>query len=187
MNLGSKYPLFSLGMSKGIKDVFGSDVDYLKWQAGIKDDLNFKLAGTFQYHISAGGFLNAAAVPFPDNKQFLGNQVVLATDYLSGFQALPYYRYPTTAGFWTEYHAEHHFNGFLTNKIPGFRKLNWYLVGGINGLYMKGNNHYEEIFLGFENIFKLGRADMVWAFDQGHFQGAYFRFSVRGILSARGD
>ena len=187
MNLGSKYPLFTAEISKGLKNLFGSDVDYLKWQSGVKDDLNFKLAGMFQYKVAVGGFINAAAVPFPDLKQFMGNQVVLATDYLAGFQALPYYQYPSAAKFWTEYHAEHHFNGFLTNKIPGFRKLNWYLVGGVNGLWMKGNTHYEELFLGFENIFKVVRADMVWSFDQGQYRGAYFRFSVRGILSGNGN
>lgn len=187
MSLGSKYPLFNLEFTKGVKGVFGSDADYLKWSAGIKDDLNFKLGGSLQYALGVGGFLDRSAVQFPDFKQFNGNRVVLATSYMNSFQALPYYAYPTTDGFWGEYHAEHHFNGLLTNKIPGFRNLNWYLVGGVNGFWIPGASHYEEVFLGLENIFKLGRADMVWSFDQGRFQGAYFRFSVRGILSGNGD
>ncbi|ULQ54263.1 DUF5686 and carboxypeptidase regulatory-like domain-containing protein [Flavihumibacter fluvii] len=187
MNLGSKYPLFSVELDKGINKVFGSDVDYLKWSTGVIDDLNFKLGGLFQYAFSAGGFFNRDAVPFPDQKQFNGNQVVLATNYLKSFQVLPYYKNSTTANFWMEYHAEHHLNGLLTNKIPGFRNLNWYLVAGLNGLWVNGNSHYEEFFLGMENIFKVIRTDLVWAFDQGHYKGTYFRFSIQGILSGSGD
>ncbi|MBZ5855908.1 DUF5686 and carboxypeptidase regulatory-like domain-containing protein [Flavihumibacter profundi] len=187
MNLGSKYPLFSFGFSKGIKDLLGSDIDYLKWEAGIKDDLNFKLGGELQYNISAGGFLQHQTVQVPDYKHFNGNQVALATNYLSSFQALPYYQYSNTESIWFEGHLEHHFNGLLTNKIPGFRSFNWYLVGGANGLWLDGNKHYEELFLGLENIFKIIRADVVWSFDQGHYQGAFFRISARGILSGSGS
>lgn len=182
MNLGSKYPEFQIGLVNGVRGLFGSDVDYLKWETGIKDDLNFKLGGLMQYAIKAGGFLSEKAVFAPDLKHFNGNRMLLATPYLSSFQALPYYRYSNAGAFWAEGHAEHHFNGMLTNKIPGFRQLNWYLVGGANVLWLEGNRHYGEVFIGLENILKLFRTDLIWTFDQGRFNGAFFRLSMRGLL-----
>lgn len=182
MNLGSKYPEFHLGLTNGVRGLFGSDVDYLKWETGIRDDLNFKLGGMFQYNIQVGGFLSDNAVGVPDLKHFNGNRMLLATPYLSSFQALPYYRYSNSGGFWAEAHAEHHFNGMLTNKIPGFRQLNWFLVGGANALWLDGNRHYGEVFIGLENILKVFRTDLVWTFDQGRFGGAFVRLSLRGLL-----
>jgi hypothetical protein len=187
MSLGSKYPLFAVQFTKGFKGVFGSDISYLKWMASVKDELNLKLGGSLHYAIYGGGFLNSKAVQLPDLKHFNGNQVVVAASYLTGFQALPYYQYANVSNFYLDYHLEHHFNGLISNKIPGFRRLNWYFVGGVNGFWLPSTAHYEELFLGLENIFKVGRADMVWSFDQGRFRGAYFRFSVRGILSASSD
>ncbi|GAO44492.1 hypothetical protein FPE01S_03_05290 [Flavihumibacter petaseus NBRC 106054] len=181
ISLGSKYPQFSAALSKGINKFLGSDIDYLKWGVSVTGDANMKLAGTFSYHLSAGGFINRDAVQTPDYRHFNGNQTVLATSYLSGFQALPYYQYSSTPGFWSEMHAEHHFNGMLTNKIPGFRKLNWYLVAGGHILVMDGGSHYGELSAGLENIFKIIRTDIVWSFDQNSFRGAYFRFSIKGL------
>ncbi|KIC95029.1 DUF5686 and carboxypeptidase regulatory-like domain-containing protein [Flavihumibacter solisilvae] len=181
MSLGSKYPVVSARLTKGVKDLFSSDVDYLKWEMGVKDDLQLRLAGMLQYSFSAGGFLQSDAVQVPDYKHFMGNRLILANGYSNSFQALHYYRYSNTEKIWAEGHLEHHFNGVFTNKIPGFRKLNWYLVGGANALWLDGNKHYSELYLGLENIFKLLRTDIVWSFDQGSFSGAYFRFSIRGI------
>lgn len=187
MTLGSKYPTISLGYTQGIDGLLGSDVRYSKWSAGVKDDLRLNLWGTLQYNLSGGGFFSAGKVFFPDYQHFNGNRLVVATNYLSSFQALPYYAYSNTGKWWLETHLEHHFNGMLTNKIPGFRSLNWYLVGGFNSLWLADHRHYEELSVGLENIFKLMRADLVWSFDQGNYQGLFFRFSVRGILTGSGD
>lgn len=181
VSLGSKYPTISLSATKGLKGVFGSDVDYLSWQFGLRDELNLNLIGELQYNFSAGGFLQSDKVEIPDYKHFNGNQVVLAAPYLSSFQALPYYWYSNTQRLWGEGHLEHHFNGMLTNKIPGFRKLNWYLVAGAHGLWVDGNRHYEELTIGLENIFKLIRTDFIWSLDQGSSRGVYFRLSIRGF------
>src|SRR6185369_13565846 len=45
MSLGSKYPTFSVGVSKGINNILGSDVDFAKWRFGVDGEKNFKLAG----------------------------------------------------------------------------------------------------------------------------------------------
>ena len=40
MPLGSKYPTLELEYTKGIKNVFGSDVDYDKWKFSVFDNMN---------------------------------------------------------------------------------------------------------------------------------------------------
>ncbi len=112
--------------------VLGSDVDFDKWTFSIWDDMNFKLRGAMKYRFSIGGFINDRKVSIQDYQHFNGNQLIFASRYLNSFQLAPYYENSTTESFYAVGHLEHHFNGFLTNKIPLFKRLNWHLVGGGN-------------------------------------------------------
>lgn len=163
-SIGSKYPRFTFNYIKGIEGLFGSDVNYDKWGLTMTDDLNFKMAGKFSYKIGTGGFLNDKKVQIPDYVHFNGNLTSFAGDYLNTFQLASYYANSNTAGTYGILHAEHHFNGFLTNKIPYFKKLNWFLVGGVNAFYVNKNRNYVEVFGGLENILKVLRVDFIWAY-----------------------
>ncbi len=164
-SMGSKYPRFELEYSKGIEGVFGSDVDFDKWRLIVRNDINLKLAGEFNYKATMGGFLNWNKVPVPDYQHFNGNQSIFAGRYLNSFQRAPFYLNSTISNWYTTFHAEHHFNGLLTNKIPGFKRLNWHLVAGTNAFYVNPNNNYIEAFFGFENIFRLFRIDFIQSFS----------------------
>ncbi len=165
INIGSKYPLFSLSYSKGLNGVFGSDVDYDKWRFAIQDELNLKLAGEFRYRVTVGGFLNSNKTQLPDYQHINGNRVSYASEYLNSFQLAPYYSKSNTERFYTIVHAEHQFNGLLTNKIPVIKKLNLRLIGGANAFFVKKDNNYYELFVGVNNIFKVLRLDYVWAYN----------------------
>ncbi len=180
--VGSKYPTFELQYSKGIKKIFSSDVDFDKWKASVYDNLNLKIGGEFRYRISIGGFLNAAHVEIPDYQHFNGNQTYRGQNYLNSFQLAPYYRYSNTEKFYTTLHAEHHFNGLLTNKIPLFNKLKWNLVAGINTFYVNRNNYYVEAFAGIENILKIFRVDFVTAYQAQPGNHFGIRVGLGGIL-----
>jgi hypothetical protein len=182
ISLGSRYPTFSLNIIKGVKGLFGSDIDYTKWRFRISDNFNLKLGGSFRYSISTGGFLQTDSVNIPDLNHFNGNQVTAASPYLNSFQLLPYYKYSNKARLSTEAHAEHHFNGLLTNKIPLFRKLNWHLVGGANAFYVNRNASYIEAFAGIENIFRIVRVDFVWGFEYGRPARGGVRIGLPGIF-----
>ncbi len=181
INMGSKYPTLTGSFTQGIHKLFGSDVDFSRWQFGISDNLNLNLKGTFSYNLSVGGFLHTDSVAVPDYKHFNGNQILTASDYLNSFQLLPYYRYSNISRFFAEGHIEHHFNGMLTNKIPFFRKLNWHLVGGSNAFYLNSRQYYIEAFAGLENIFKIVRVDLLWGFEHGGRSTAGVRVGIRGI------
>lgn len=159
--VSSKFPTFDVAYSKGIPDIGGSVVNFDKWSAGVQDEVNLKLFGEFRYRVEAGGFINAADVELPDYRHFNGNQTFYNIKYLNSFQLAPYYRYSTTASFYATAHAEHHFNGLLTNKVPLLRSLKWHLVAGSNAFYVNRDNNYVEVFAGLENIFKVLRVDVI--------------------------
>lgn len=166
--LGSKFPTFSFNYTKGISDILGSDVNFDKWRFSIYDDKNLRLAGTFKYRVSVGGFINDNSVAIQDYQHFKGNQSHLAAgDYLSSFQLLKYYKYSNTNDFYALANIDHHFNGLLTNKIPLFKRLNWNLVAGANAFYVNEHNSYSEVLVGLENILKLFRLDFVVGFEYG--------------------
>ena len=183
--LGSKYPTFILDYEKGFKSILGSDVDFDKWNFSVADDMNFKLAGQLSYRIDIGGFLNHRAVFIQDYRHFNGNQIVFASSYLNSFQIAPYYANSTTASFYTTIHAEHHFNGLLTNKIPLFKRLNWNLIAGSNAFYVNNNNNYVEIFAGLENILKLFRVDVVGSYLNGNQGQVAVRIGFGGLLDGK--
>jgi hypothetical protein len=180
--VGSKYPTFSFAYSKGIQNIFGSDVDFDKWKFTVNDSKNFKLAGELKYKIGAGGFLNNKKVFIQDYQHFNGNRSTAASDYVNSFQLAPYYANSTTAAFYTFGHLEHHFNGLFTNKIPFFKKLNWNLVAGSNAFYVNKSNNYVEAFVGLENIFKIFRVDFVAAYANGKKGSADFRIGFGGVI-----
>jgi hypothetical protein len=182
MSLGSKYPTFSFSYTKGIKNIFGSDVNFDKWRFSIGDDKNFKLAGLLKYKAGIGGFLNSSKVFIQDFQHFNGNRTSRASEYVNSFQLAKYYANSTINSFYTYGHLEHHFNGLLTNKIPLFKRLNWNLVAGGNGFYVNGKNNYVEIFAGLENIVKIFRVDFVAAYNNGNRGLSAIRIGTGGIL-----
>lgn len=178
INIGSKYPTFHASFTQGINGFLGSDVSYSKWNFGITDHLNMKLGGRISYAFGVGGFLNADKLFIPDYQQFQGNQIVIATPYLSSFQLPAYYQFSNSARFHSSAHIEYHLNGLLTNKIPGFRKLNLFFVTGGSALYIQPNTKYYEAYFGIENIFKVLRVDFVQGFEQNGSRPSGFRISV---------
>jgi hypothetical protein len=182
MNIGSKYPVFSLQYIQAFK-AFGSESQFSKWKFTVTDGLNFKLAGRFRYRVSMGGFLDTTHVEVPDYNHFNGNLSKLATEYLNSFQLLPIYRFSNTSNFYALAHIEHNFNGLLTNKIPGIRNLNLYLVVAANGFYLNKNKNYYEWSVGIDNIFKQIRIDYV----QSYFMGRPIHSAIRIGLRTGGD
>ena len=160
----------------------GSDVNFDKWRFTINDDKNFKLAGLLKYKIGIGGFFNTKQVFIQDYQHFNGNQSVAASEYVNSFQLANYYANSTTASFYGIGHMEHHFNGLLTNKIPLFKRLNWNLVAGANAFYVKEKNNYVEVFAGLENILKIFRVDVVYAYENGRRGHTGIRIGTGGLI-----
>jgi len=179
ISVGSKYPVFHLSYTQGIPDIFKSDIDYSKWNAGISDDLNFKLFGVFTYRLNVGGFIKKEKIEIPDYIHYKGNtSTILTGSYLERFQLIPHYYFSNSSSFQSTLFAEHHFNGFLTNKVPVIKNLKWNLVIGSNALLINTDRKYIEAFIGMENIFKIIRADFIFGFENNAPSRSGIRISV---------
>ena len=180
INLGSKYPTLNFNMASGLKSIAGSDVDFVKWRLTASQNLNLKLYGKLDAKVIIGGFSNANKVFTPDYQHYLGNEIDVNYNYMNGFQLLPYYTFSNTASMYTESHFEYHLNGFISNKIPVFKKLNWFFVLGANTLNVSGKPNYFETFVSVEKIFKLIRIDFVKGYLQNspNTQGIKFSYKL---------
>jgi hypothetical protein len=167
IGVGSKAPTFTLTYKKGVPNLLGSDVDYSKWSLNVSDDLPLGLGGTLQYRATMGGFINANKLFTPDFQHYFGNQAYVTIEHLKGFQLLPYYQFSNQSRFFSTVFAEYHLNGLITNKIPGFRKLNWFLVVGVSYLHVNNMVDYTEAIIGIENIFKVMRVDLIHGYQKG--------------------
>jgi len=178
VNIGSGYPTFTFTVTKAFAGILGADANYTKWRVNISDELDLKLAGELKYSFTAGGFLQKDKVFEPDQIHFLGNQVLFAGPFTQSFQLAPYYRFSNTASLYGVGHIEYHLNGLLTNKIPGFKKLNWFLVTGANSLLQEQGNYYVEYFVGLENIFKVIRVDYIRSIEKGGASNSGIRLAL---------
>jgi len=184
VSIGSRYPVFTFNYTKGLKNIFGSDVDYDKWAFNISDENILKLAGTINYNVTLGGFLNNHSVYVQDYKHFYGNLSIIASQYVKSFQNTSAYQFSNDSPFYSEFHFEHHANGLVSNKIPLLKRWNWNFVEGFNALYVHPDNKYGEVFIGLENIFKILRVDLVVDFQNGSRPVYTYRIGFGGLLAA---
>jgi hypothetical protein len=175
--LGSKYPTLGMQYRRGTPGIFGSKTDYDFLKVSIRDEINLGLIGHFSYYFSAGKFLRAKYLPFMDYQHFLGNQTIWSTFPQQSFQLLDYYTYSTNNWF-LESHVEHHFGGFIFNKIPLVKKLKLTEVVGANWFMTDKVPSYYEIYFGAD---KLGiiRVDFALGYMQNAKVNAGFRIGVR--------
>ncbi|MBJ2174306.1 carboxypeptidase-like regulatory domain-containing protein [Aureibaculum sp. A20] len=167
----TKYPALNIGYTKGFA-ASENKYNYDLVQARLYQDLKFGNKGTFSYNIKAGKFLNTDELSFTDYKHFNGNQthVNLDLNYTNSFYLLPYYNLSTDDQY-AEFHAQHHFNGYLLRKIPLLNKLQFQLVVGAKALFTPDNTPYSEYSVGLDNIgfgkFRFLRIDYVRSYFNG--------------------
>lgn len=175
----SEWPELLLLYRKAIAGVGGSDVNYDYVQAQIfKNGIGWGLVGYTDVNVAAGMFLTDKRVEFIDRHHPMGNQTAFGkpANYTRAFFLLPYYDYATDQPF-VQVHLQHHLQGWLLDKVPGLRRLNWKEVFGA-GLYYTEDTFgetafqqkmpYWEVNFGFENIgfkfFRPFRIDVVAGF-----------------------
>ncbi|RXK85446.1 DUF5686 family protein [Filimonas effusa] len=177
-NIGSEYPVFDLSYTQGLHGIAGSDVDYSKWSLSMMHQVDLKMKGKLQYKLHTGGFLNKNKVFIPDYQHFAGNDGLFNSNYLGTLLMSSFYKYSTTASIYGGAYVEYHLNGFLSNKIPVFRKYNWFFIVGSNSLVLEGGNHYVDVFFSIENIFKVARIDFVQSFRSKSFNRSGIKLNI---------
>jgi hypothetical protein len=182
LSLGTiRWPIITIRYTKGVKGILNSNFEYDKVRLSIYRRLRFGPLGT--------GYLNLTAekvfgtLPYPLLSLHLGNQSPLYTSVT--YNLMNYGEFISDQFASLQY--QHHFEGFLLNKIPLMRKLKWRLVGTANVIYgsmsqankdviapitlegeptlqfqsFEKNRPYVELGYGVENIFKFFRVDFV--------------------------
>ncbi len=176
-NLGSGWPTFSAQARLAVPNVLGSEVRYLLLQAGLRHSQPLGLVGTAAVQLAVGGFVGKEkGLTFADFRHFSGNRTLLAANF-EQFQLLDYYQYSTRATYF-EGHFNHHFNGFLLNRVPLLRALKWQEVVSLSYLRTAQAGHYVELGAGIEHIFKLARVDFFTALQNGQRVGTGIRIGV---------
>lgn len=175
--VGSKYPIINVMYKKAIPGL-NTKADYDLAAISIDDNLKLGLVGTFAYRLKGGYFLSNKYMDFMDYKHFNGNQTIIANnDYLNSFKLLPYYTYSTNK-WYAEVHAEHHFNGFIFNKLPLLKKTHWQEVVGGHALFNDKADQYYEVNFGIEHILQIIRVDYILGYGP---QNAFHQGFVIGL------
>lgn len=160
---GSKWPELLVTYKRAIPIKGYSDLNYDFLEAQLEGNIPTNILGTTFYRFGGGGFPYVKNITYPDYKHFYGNFFTQGTTDLLGFFLLRYYRHSTTRYF-AEGHIEHHFGGFLFNKIPGIRKLKLDEVVGFHFLYTPTRQQWLQVDVGIANILKVLRVDFVAGF-----------------------
>ena len=183
---GSKFPDLWIHYRGGfsIKNSLSSDVSFNRISMVLqKRSINAGLVGETSFRLEAGTFFNNEKIFFQDYKHFMGNEISVGNpgQYLMSFKQLPYYSHSTKKQ-WLEGHWEHKFQGFITDRLPLLKKLDWGLVAGANFLYTTEEKDYLEVSLGFDQIgfgvLKLFRFDVVGSFKKGNYESLGYLIGV---------
>ncbi|MCP4437824.1 MAG: carboxypeptidase-like regulatory domain-containing protein [Aureispira sp.] len=172
---GSKFPIFWLDYTLGIKGLLGGDYTYHKLDLKAQHRLNWQ-AGFTWYEIGASKTFGGA--PYPLLKMHLGNESIMHNKYAYGLMNEFEFVSDEHVSFW----MEHHFDGWIMNTIPFINKLDLRLLTVFKGLMgrlskesrnildiplgMQAPKFYAEVGFGVENILKLFRIDFMWRLTQ---------------------
>ncbi|MBV8390899.1 MAG: carboxypeptidase-like regulatory domain-containing protein [Mucilaginibacter sp.] len=187
VDIPNRYPIFTFDYTLGLKNILGGQYSYKNLHFEI--DKRFYLSQLGYADCSAEAVRVLGQVPYPLLSIPRANQTYAYDIYsynLMNFLEFVDDHYESIS-------VDQHFNGFLFNKIPLFKKLKWRetmsvkaLWGGLrsendpslhpslfqfpidgNGqpiTYTLGRTPYVEGSVGIENIFKFVRVDLVRRF-----------------------
>lgn len=164
----SKFPTLTVGYTKGIPNVFGSDVDYdLVFTELVKNNIPMGFYGQFSFMAGAGVFLNNTKLNYTDFKHFTGNEGTFFTPRNNLFLFLDNYKHSTSKSYF-ELHAQHNFSGFILNKIPLIRKAKMQEIVGYNYLKTPEYRGYSELYFGVQFLNLKAYYGFVFPADQQH-------------------
>ena len=183
----NEYPIFSLQYMAGFKGLFGSNYSYQDVTLNIFK--RFYLSALGYTDVTVSGAYVGGKLPFPLLTILPANQTYIYQP--ESYNLMNFLEF--VSDHYVGMDIEHHFNGFLFNKIPVFKKLKWreiltakLLYGGIraendpskdpmvmkfptvNGVpttFALGNQPYIEAGFGIGNIFKFLRVDAIERFS----------------------
>ncbi len=159
--LGSAWPTFTIRHEKGIKGLFGSNVDFDYLALSITQELSIGTLGRTNYYFTSGQFVNKKSIELIDKKFFVRSDTSIFRFFMNSptgqFQNLQ--EQYVTENLYAEFHAIHRFNGAIINKIPYMKKTRIRSLAGVGFLFLPEVNNlfYQEAYIGIERNFKFFR------------------------------
>jgi hypothetical protein len=184
----TKYPVFNLTYTAGIKGVFNGEYNYHNLMGSVEKRIYLSQLG-FSDVIVEGGYI-AGKVPFPLLAIHRANQTYAFQ--LKSYNMMNFLEF--VSDHYASINIDHHFNGFFLNKLPLIKKLKLREIVSFKGLYggLRHENKpslddnlyqlpvyengekrtyslekapYMEGSVGLGNIFKLFRVDLLKRFN----------------------
>lgn len=188
----SDWPVITLDLTAGLKNVLRSQYEYYKVELGINHNFNIAPIGRSNVRIKGGKIFGD--VPFPLLKLHEGNSTYFYDR--DAFSCMDFYEF--ASDMWGQVTWEHHFRGFFLGKIPLMKKLQWREVVTVKALWGKLSDRnngslapgvlesdmifpmgmrsvskpYVEAGFGVENIFRILRFDFMWRLTHRDNSGA---------------
>ncbi len=192
ISLGSKYPIPELNFIFGVQDLFQGDFNYQKLELGLRDKIIINPIGNLRYHFKAGKIFGT--LPYLILETHRANETYYYIP--SAFNNMR--RYEFISDVYAQLMIDHHFRGFLLDKIPLMKKLKWRslltaksAIGSLSRANQKANElnnlntlsrkPYVEAGVGIENILKFIRIDGVWRLTYLDLPNAN-KFGIRGSI-----
>jgi hypothetical protein len=171
----SNYPRIEFNYKRGIKGVFGSEVDYDFISVELyQKKLQLGMLGKSSVLIGAGKFLTSEKLNYPDWKHFRANQSIVFNPDERYFQFLDFYIFNTTKQYF-EAHFQHNFGSFFLSRIPLIRKLKLEEIIGTAYLSSPEKRNYNEFYFGIKRL--NFRIHYGYAYDRDVLIKKGFKFS----------
>ena len=181
----TKYPIFQLTYLQSVKGFLGSDYEYSKLKFNFFKRFYFGPVGFTNFEVEAGKVFGKN-IPYTNLFIHRANQTY--SYQLRSYNLMNFLEFVSDE--YTSINFEHHFNGFLFNRIPLIKRLKWRAIvsgkgifghltddnnpevtpglmlfskdiNGVSSTYTLGNDPYAEASVGIGNIFKFFRVDLV--------------------------
>ena len=174
-------PVYSVSYQQGLQGFFNSQYEYKRIGLGLSTRKIWPNIGRTLFSINAAKIFGT--IPFPLLNIPLGNQSPIFN--FRAFNQMRLFEFVSDQN--VQFALEHHFNGFIFNRIPGIRNFKLREIISAKGIYgtlSKENRDlipqelpnkrninpihgfedipYVEVGFGVENIFKFIRIDAIW-------------------------
>ncbi len=176
-----KWPVISMKYTHGFQGVFGSEFDYDRLKISVKKRMKWGPLGYSYLTVTGENVFNT--LPYPMLSMHLGNQTPVYSTFT--YNLMNYGEFASDHFVSIQY--KHYLEGFLLNRIPAVKKLNWRLLATVNAIdggmrqanrdmivkytadgnptlpigYFVNGKPYVEVGYGVENIFRFLRVDFV--------------------------
>ncbi|OCX52818.1 hypothetical protein BEL04_00355 [Mucilaginibacter sp. PPCGB 2223] len=188
ITIPSKYPIWNVDYTAGVKDLFGGQYNYQRLHGRFDKRFYLSQLGYADLTVE-GGYLFGQA-PYPLLTIHRANQTY--SYQLDSYNLMNFLEF--VSDHYVGFHIDHTFNGFFFNKVPLFKRLKWReyitfkaLYGGIRDennpalhpnllqfptdadgrplTYSLNKGPYTEGSVGIGNILKFFRVDLVERFN----------------------